>query len=334
MKIAAIAKVIKDRGSCRLYRVHGADNLETKFYIGTNSEIYSLEGFPKPWSEAEVMTMLGIEKKKWEDVIYTAYDCNAITDVCGLNLEDAVQNEVECKTSYINLNIGGALLMGLTDPDEKTIDFIAASKLVPVMDEIKKSDYTNYCLRRAANGLSVLCYPGRHDRAGSTSARQSVRQFAGNDAEDGEHGSGNGTTVQNGGQRGRMILAKEAIEKAVNWWAEKILEDRPHSNGDDSFTSITACLLADMGRQNITSDQADTFKKALAKSMTEYAESGRFNHFSIMSDYGPCGMLIDAANEAGISAANFPFKTTMFVTEKDGIMVRDGYGAPVVKLWG
>ena len=48
MKIAAIAKVIKDRGSCRLYRVHGSDDLETKFYIGTNSEIYSLEGFPKP----------------------------------------------------------------------------------------------------------------------------------------------------------------------------------------------------------------------------------------------------------------------------------------------
>jgi hypothetical protein len=152
MKIAAIAKVIKDRGSCRLYRVHGPDDVETKFYIGTNSEIYSLEGFPKPWSEAEVMTMLGIEKKKWEDVIYTAYDCNTITDVCGLNLEDAVQNEVECKTSYINLNIGGALLMGLTDPDEKAIDFIAASRLVPVMDEIKKSDYINYCLRHTTSG--------------------------------------------------------------------------------------------------------------------------------------------------------------------------------------
>lgn len=54
MKIAAIAKVIKDRGSCRLYRVHGSDDLETKFYIGTNSEIYSLEGFPKPWSEEKL----------------------------------------------------------------------------------------------------------------------------------------------------------------------------------------------------------------------------------------------------------------------------------------
>lgn len=194
MKIAAIAKVIKDRGSCRLYRVHGSDDLETKFYIGTNSEIYSLEGFPKPWSEAEAMTMLGIEKKKWEDVIYTAYDCNTITDVCGLNLEDAVQNEVECKTSYINLNIGGALLMGLTDPDEKTIDFIAASRLVPVMDEIKKILLAPY-----GEWFPVLRYPGWHDRASSTSARQPVRQFAGNAAEDGEHGAGNSATVQDGG---------------------------------------------------------------------------------------------------------------------------------------
>lgn len=157
MKIAAIAKVIKDRGSCRLYRVHGPDDVETKFYIGTNSEIYSLEGFPKPWSEAEVMTMLGIEKKKWEDVIYTAYDCNTITDVCGLNLEDAVQNEVECKTSYINLNIGGALLMGLTDPDEKAIDFIAASRLVPVMDEIRKVtiSITACGIRRVVPGTTL-----------------------------------------------------------------------------------------------------------------------------------------------------------------------------------
>lgn len=89
--------------------------------------------------------------------------------------------------------------MGLTDPDEKTIDFIAASRLVPVMDEIKKSDYINYCLRHTTSGFPVLRYPGRHDRAGSTSAHQSVRQFAGNAAEDGEHGTGNSAAVQDGG---------------------------------------------------------------------------------------------------------------------------------------
>lgn len=152
MKIAAIAKVIKDRGSCHIVRIHGAEDTETSMFIGTGSELYSLEGFPKPWTEAEIMTMLGMQKKQWEDVIYKEYLCDTAEDVCGMNLEDALQNEIECKTSYINLNIGGALLMGLTDPDEKTIDFIAASRLVPVMDEIKKSDYINYCLRHTTSG--------------------------------------------------------------------------------------------------------------------------------------------------------------------------------------
>lgn len=157
MKIAAIAKVIKDRGSCRLYRVHGSDDLKTKFYIGTNSEIYSLEGFPKPWSEAEVMTMLGIEKKKWEDVIYTAYDCNNITDVCGLNLEDAVQNEVECKTSYINLNIGGALLMGLTDPDEKPLTSSPQAGWFPLWTKSRKVtiSITACAIRRVVPGTTL-----------------------------------------------------------------------------------------------------------------------------------------------------------------------------------
>lgn len=32
-----------------------------------------------------------------------------------------------------------------------------------------------------------------------------------------------------------MILAKEDIEKAVSWWAGKLIDNKPHSNGDDSF---------------------------------------------------------------------------------------------------
>lgn len=45
MKIAAIAKVIKDRGSCHIVRIHGAEDTETSMFIGTGSELYSLEGF-------------------------------------------------------------------------------------------------------------------------------------------------------------------------------------------------------------------------------------------------------------------------------------------------
>ena len=41
---------------------------------------------------------------------------------------------------------------------------------------------------------------------------------------------------------------------------------------------------------------------------------------------------LDAASEAGICALNFPFKTTMFLSEKEGVVVRDGYGAPPVRI--
>lgn len=152
MKIAAIAKVIKDRASCHIVRIHGAEDTETSMFIGTSSELYSLEGFPKPWTKAEIMTMLGIQKKQWDDVIYREYLCDTEADVCGMNLEDALRDEVECRTSSISLSIGGTLFMGLMTPDEKNIDFVAVSKLAPIMDEIKKSDYINYCLRYAANG--------------------------------------------------------------------------------------------------------------------------------------------------------------------------------------
>lgn len=129
-----------------------------------------------------------------------------------------------------------------------------------------------------------------------------------------------------------MILAKDDIEKAVSWWAGKLLDHQPHSNGDDSFTSVAACFIADIAQQDITLDQVNTFKAALAKSIEEYAKSIPAFGFSIASDYGPCKMLADAAAEADISRANFPFKTTMFLTEKEGIVVRDGYGAPFTRI--
>lgn len=32
-----------------------------------------------------------------------------------------------------------------------------------------------------------------------------------------------------------MILVKDDIEKAVSWWAGKLIDRQPHSNGDGSF---------------------------------------------------------------------------------------------------
>ena len=71
-----------------------------------------------------------------------------------------------------------------------------------------------------------------------------------------------------------MILAKDDIEKAVSWWAGKLMDHQPHSNGDDSFTSVAVCFLADTMRQSVTLDQLNTFKAALAKSNVFYGKRG------------------------------------------------------------
>lgn len=127
-----------------------------------------------------------------------------------------------------------------------------------------------------------------------------------------------------------MTLTKETIEKAVSWWAGKLVDSQPHSNGDNSYTSIMTCLLADSMVKKISKKKLDTFKKVLATKIEEEAKV--WQKVSIGCDYGPCVMLEQAALEAGISAANFPFKTWMYISEKDGVVVRDGYGAPPVRI--
>lgn len=58
-----------------------------------------------------------------------------------------------------------------------------------------------------------------------------------------------------------MNLTKETIEKAVNWWAEKVTANQPHSNGDNGYTSIVTCLLADSMVKKISKKQVEVFKK-------------------------------------------------------------------------
>lgn len=127
-----------------------------------------------------------------------------------------------------------------------------------------------------------------------------------------------------------MTLTKETIEKAVNWWVEKVTANQQHSNGDNGYTSIVTCLLADSTAKKISKKQVEVFKKELAMRIGKEAKARA--KISVGCDYGPCVMLEQAALEAGIPAANFPFKTWMYISEKDGIVVRDGYGAPPVRI--
>ncbi len=106
-----------------------------------------------------------------------------------------------------------------------------------------------------------------------------------------------------------MNLTKETIEKAVSWWAGKIIDSQPYSNGDLGFSSVVECFLCGCDKTGCHTGPAERIQKALGKRIEEAAKE---NVLSVVMecDYRPCRILAESADEAGISTANFPFKNS------------------------
>lgn len=85
-----------------------------------------------------------------------------------------------------------------------------------------------------------------------------------------------------------MNLTKETIEKAVSWWAGKLIDSQPHSNGDLGFSSVVECFLADATRQDVTLDQLNVFKKALGKRIETSFSSPRLETLLFHLPSVPC----------------------------------------------
>lgn len=131
------------------------------------------------------------------------------------------------------------------------------------------------------------------------------------------------------------MTKEQAIRTAANWWAEKLKERQPHSNGDNSPASVLACLLADLRTDEVTEEKLKLFKAALEREIQEHTTRYPGCMISLHSDYGPGMMLFEAAVEAGIPLINFPFKTSLFITENGddfAVKVFDGYGSAAFEL--
>ena len=129
-----------------------------------------------------------------------------------------------------------------------------------------------------------------------------------------------------------MKICHEAATVAAKWWAGKIDGTCKHDNGDRGFASLMANSMADMLNEPVTEEQLQKFQTALC----ERLESGDLHYMGyyidLYCDYSPDRTLREAADAAGISYRNFPFKTCMWLNEKE-VKVRDGYGAGQNVLW-
>ena len=122
-------------------------------YIGTKTTIFPLSGFPKAQNESELATLLGISKKEWEDIQFDADPCpNGVRSVGGMNLDDTADSEVDCVTGRISIRYCGNDLIPMIDPHHGTVGFVDAKQILPVADEIRKSGYFKYCLRKMESG--------------------------------------------------------------------------------------------------------------------------------------------------------------------------------------
>jgi hypothetical protein len=123
------------------------------------------------------------------------------------------------------------------------------------------------------------------------------------------------------------MTKEQAIKTAVKWWSNKLRGGVKHDNGDNSFTSLMACALADQLSKPITDEQLEVFEAELTKILE--VETSYHHYVMLTVDYNPCMMLYDAAKAAGISEHNFPYKTDVIVMNRDGeytVQVSDGYG--------
>lgn len=152
MKLAAIAKLIKADGYCKLYKVFYDDCRTYDLYIGTKTAIFPLTGFPKAQNESELETLLSISKKEWADIEFDN-DCpDDLHHIEGMDLDDTADGEMDCVTGRIGIRYCGCELVPMIEPVSGTVGFVDAKQIMPVADEIRKSGYFKYCVRKMASG--------------------------------------------------------------------------------------------------------------------------------------------------------------------------------------
>lgn len=126
-------------------------------------------------------------------------------------------------------------------------------------------------------------------------------------------------------------IPNEAINAASEWWTKRISVPVKHDNGDNSFGSIFAGMLADEIAKPIPNGKLQKFKNNLLMRLSVLSGQGRTSIW-LECDYDPCMMLAAAASDSDIPRENFPWKVSMRINP-DAVEVKDGYGMPWVKIW-
>ncbi len=120
-------------------------------------------------------------------------------------------------------------------------------------------------------------------------------------------------------------LTDEQIEKAVDWWAERI-EQPTFDAGADSPEMELAEIMASMLTKPIAEGCIEKFKNELRSTLKDKD----FNPWhGLHTDYHPNLILFEAAQASGVNENNFPWKTNMYFKDDGSVQVSSGYGGEI-----
>lgn len=113
----------------------------------------------------------------------------------------------------------------------------------------------------------------------------------------------------------RNEVPEAMARAAAHWWAERADGTVHHQEGAGNAVDAIAGMLADILSTPSTGRNLKKFEKILAEKIMT---SPQDEWTSIWVDYAPEGILWDAAKEAGINPANFPWKTGTHIYPDEG----------------
>lgn len=125
--------------------------------------------------------------------------------------------------------------------------------------------------------------------------------------------------------------AEEVSEIAADWWGQKVDNPSHDANLDEKSQLLTLLLVENMPK---TENSKIIAFKTILKEMIK-KELVRREYIDLYVDYGPRGILYDAAIESTLLPQNhdefhmthiFPWKTSMNIS-LDQITVKEGYGS-------
>ena len=134
-----------------------------------------------------------------------------------------------------------------------------------------------------------------------------------------------------------MLNRRECAEVAANWWASFIRkpEDGQYNTGIEGMTGAHcesfATMLAECAAEEVTDEMIETFKEKLTELILLQIEEYGYSETRV--DYNPDALIQTAADEAGISADIFPWKSCARISREGVVSVKSGNMAPYEQLY-